>query len=107
MAKILDDLKDSAWDLIDKTSDTKSRVAHTAHRVAKLSHDKVSKRTIAAQLSDNSSNGTEYTVADVDTLLKVHQDCETKVLITVKQTRALSRDQKQNGINPDTSTVLA
>ncbi|MDG9918234.1 hypothetical protein N7645_15195 [Pseudomonas juntendi] len=97
MPKLIDAIEDGFFDLIDQGSDTKSRVGHTVQRVAKLKKDGVSKRTIACHLTDNSAAGNEYTVADVDALLKVHQDCETRVPLTVKATKALSRDQKRHG----------
>lgn len=109
MPKLIDAIEDGFFDLIDQGSDTKSRVGHTVQRVAKLKKDGVSKRTIACHLTDNSAAGNEYTVADVEALLKVHQDCETRVPLTVKATKALSRDQKRNGRRaPDASQgVLA
>jgi len=103
MSKLIKTVAASTQDMLDKTSSTTSRIGHTVERVAKLVKGDVSKRAIAAQLSDNSRNGIEYTVADVETLSKLSQDCESKVGITAKQTLALLNDQTEDGFE----TVLA
>lgn len=110
MNDLFDQLPPRIQDLLDPTSGTRSRIGHTAERVMKMHKARVSKGTIAKQLTDNSPNHLEYTEADVDTLLKVGLDCKTKVIITAAQAKALINDARSNQLSDEDAqgdTVLA
>jgi len=68
------------------------RAGNTVERVGKMVEAGVCPEAIAAQMSHNSKTGTKYTARDVDTLVKVYEDCKSKVLISAKQADALRSD---------------
>jgi hypothetical protein len=103
--KSLNNAVDTAKDAIDKVSGPTSRAGHCVDRVSKLDNNGVQKSVIAAQLTANSPNKQQYTVQDVDTLLKLAKDVKTKVVITAKQYTALSNDEKNN--TPSMDAALA
>ena len=68
------------------------RAGNTVERIAKLAEVNVCPEAIAAQISHNSQTGTKYTENDIETIVKVYKDCQSKVLISKKQAEALYND---------------
>lgn len=68
------------------------RAGNTLERVGKLIKAGVCAEAIAAQMTYNSKTGTTYSSRDVETLAKVYNDCESKVLINKRQAEALRQD---------------
>lgn len=83
-------------DLLDKISSPASRSGSTVERAAKMARSGVARTAIAAQLSSGSATGHQYTTAEVDTMVVVYADCETKSPLTKAATMALIEDAKDN-----------
>lgn len=97
MAKnLLNQITDTASNAIDKVSSPACRAGYTVERVGKMLEAGVSPRTIATQMSDNSTNGIVYTEQDISAFGNLYQDAKTKVVVTSKQTKALIADQLEN-----------
>lgn len=84
--------------IIDKVSSPASRAGHTVERVGKMLEAGVSPRTIAMQMSDNSTNEINYTEQDILAFGNLYQDAKTKVGVTSEQTRALIADTQENDV---------
>lgn len=95
MKKKIENGLDFVTDGIEKVSSPASRAGNTVERVGKMLDDGVSSKVIALQMTENSFNSQEYTEEDVAACGKVYKDAKTRVLVTAKQARGLSRDQKE------------
>ncbi len=82
----------------DKVSSPASRAGYTVERVGRMLEAGVSPRTIATQMSDNSTNKINYTEQDILAFGNLYQDAKTKVGITSEQARALIADKQENDI---------
>lgn len=94
--QVVDAVVNTGSDLLDKVSSPASRAGSTIERVAKMARSGVVPTAIAAQLSSGSPTGHQYTTAEVDTMVVVYADCETKVPVTKAATEALIEDAKDN-----------
>lgn len=97
MKKMIENGYDSVNDGLEKVASPASRAGNTVERVGKMLDDGVSPKVIALQMTENSFNSQEYTEDDVATCGKIYKDAKIRVLVTAKQARALSRDQKECG----------
>ncbi|MGQ8820775.1 hypothetical protein [Bibersteinia trehalosi] len=94
--KLFNQVADTASNVIDKVSSPAFRAGHTVERVGKMLEAGVSPRTIATQMSDNSTNEIAYTEQDILAFGNLYQDAKTKVVVTSEQARALIADQLEN-----------
>lgn len=76
------------------------RAGNTVERAGKMHEQEVCLEAIAAQMSHNSKNKIKYNVADVVTLIKVYEDCKSRVLITSTQARSLIDDASGSATCP-------
>lgn len=94
--KVLHAVTDAGSQALDKVSSPASRSGTTIERVGKMAAAGVSDRAIAAQLSDGSATGHEYTVSEVGGMKSLFADCHTKVPVTKSAAEALIEDAKPN-----------
>lgn len=82
---------------LDKTITQAIRSGLTVGRVGKMAENSVCLEAIAAQMTHRSATGVKYTVEDVDTIVKIYNDCKSSVLVTKKQAQALINDAAIDG----------
>ena len=107
MGKIVDKALKAVIKAVDVTQDATQtitttrtdRAGYSIERVGKLIDAGVSRRTIASQMADNSSNNQSYTETDVQAYAKLWEDVKTKVVITKAQTTALINDNKEDSFS--------
>jgi hypothetical protein len=102
MANVIDKVVDATQTLTTTRTD---RAGYTVERVGKLIDADVSHKTIASQMTDNSSNNHTYTETDVKAYEKLWKDVKTKVVINKVQTATLINDNKENSLSPRSISV--
>jgi len=78
-----------------KTHTNSSRTGIAIERIYEMSKEGVDHEVIALQISRNSD--VKFTTNDIKAYCKLHEVAKTKAPITKKQTKALTKDQKQYG----------
>jgi len=86
---------DTVTDALEKVQTPASRVGHVMERAAKLVRGEVDPEVVAMQMTKNSPNGHVYTPQGVVEMANAFEDCETRAILTAKQTTALLDDQAQ------------
>lgn len=91
---IIETVIDTPVDTFDKFFTSTNRAGAVVERVGKMLDAKVSPKVIALQLTENSPNSTTYTETHVTAYGDLYKDSKTKVVITKKQARSLTKDQQ-------------
>jgi hypothetical protein len=86
-------------DMLDKVASPKSRAGVSLERAYKMHASGVADEVTALLMSSNSANGNKYTKREIKTVVKIYEDCMTKVVITKAQAKVIIEDQLMYGNN--------
>lgn len=86
-------------DVLDEMSTSKSRAGASVQRIYEMSQSGLSDKIAALLMEENSANNFKYTPREVKTIVKLYEDCKTKVLVTKAQANVIIKDCKTYGVH--------
>ena len=92
--KVIEKAADKAMDSIEAIMPATVKAGSVVNRVAALDKAGVDREVITLQMTKNSARGHTYEKEEIPTLLKLYEDCKTRVPLSAKSARALVKDQK-------------
>lgn len=95
--KVIDKAADTATDSIEAIMPATTKAGGVVNRVASLDKAGVDHEVIALQMTKNSARGNKYEKEEIPTLVKIYEDCKTRVPLSAKSARKLVQDQEKNG----------
>ncbi|RLL20119.1 hypothetical protein [Acinetobacter chengduensis] len=95
--KVIDKAADTATDSIEAIMPATTKAGGVVNRVASLHKAGVDHEVIALHMTKNSARGNKYEKEEIPTLVKIYEDCKTRVPLSAKSARKLVQDQEKNG----------
>ncbi|EJG1722112.1 hypothetical protein ACLINW_000809 [Vibrio parahaemolyticus] len=95
--KVINKAADTATDSIEAIMPATTKAGGVVNRVASLDKAGVDHEVIALQMTKNSARGNKYEKEEIPTLVKVYEDCKTRVPLSAKSARTLVQDQEKYG----------
>ncbi|MEZ8987190.1 hypothetical protein OAI_00100 [Vibrio cyclitrophicus FF160] len=95
--KAIEKAADTVTDSIEAVIPATTKAGAVVNRVATLDKAGVDHEVIALQMTKNSARGNTYEKAEIPTIVKLYEDCKTRVPLSAKSARALVKDQEKNG----------
>lgn len=86
-------------DVLDKMSSPKTRAGASIQRIYEMNQAGLSNKIAALLMEQNSANKFKYTPREVETIVKVYEDCKTKVLVTKAQAKVIIKDCNTYGVH--------
>ncbi|CAM3170239.1 hypothetical protein AB2359_11815 [Vibrio cholerae] len=87
---------DTVTDSIEAVMPATTKAGAVVNRVATMDKAGVDHEVIALQMTKNSARGNTYKKEEIPTLVKLYEDCKTRVPLSAKSARAIVKDQKKN-----------
>ncbi|MBB1352670.1 hypothetical protein [Pseudoalteromonas sp. SR45-5] len=95
--KVIEKAADKATDSIEAIMSATTKAGSVVNRVAALDKAGVDHEVTALLMTKNSARGNKYEKEEIPTLVKLYEDCKTRVPISAKSARAIVKDQEKNG----------
>ncbi len=93
--KVIEKAADKVTDSIETIMPATTKAGSVVNRVAALDKADVDHEVIALQMTKKSARGHTYEKKEIPTLVKLYEDCKTRVPLSAKSARALVKDQEQ------------
>jgi hypothetical protein len=95
--KVINKATDTATDSIEAIMPATTKAGGVVNRVASLDKAGVDHEVIALQMTKSSARGNKYEKEEIPTLVKLYEDCKTRVPLSAKSARKLVQDQGKYG----------
>ena len=95
--KFIDKAADTTTDSIEAIMPVTTKAGGVVNRVASLDKAGIDHEVIALQMTKKSARGNKYEKEEIRTLVKLYEDCKTRVPLSAKSARTLVKDQEKNG----------